>query len=346
MKKLSIFLFFLLSLLSNVIVAYTSGHEKIVTDTAKPALKNILDWSGSKELVRPVNSMVFYKSKLYYSTRNGIFILDTKNKKPIPVAGGLDINVPNYNVFTKLVVHKNNLYAANLFNGIYQFNDKNEKWVALKKGLTDSSFFDLISCNGILYAPSHDNGLFEFNDNDATWTVVKGNNVKLLCKGGCIDSILWVGNMANELFRLNPKTNEIKRILQFRDADKYENSVIGVGITGLEYVNDTIFAGCHVNGIFKSTDNGLTWSKKPIKFVVGVMYKWQGMIFISDYWGYKDGLFLFSTATDEFQKMELGLADQKILDVQCINGVFYITNLDGIWAISSVDFLKYYVPKN
>lgn len=84
--------------------------------------------------------MVMYKSQIFVSKRDGIYILDKKSNQLSRFHNGINPQRMEDSAFTKLVVHKNRLYAAGLFNGIFCLEDERQKWIPLNNGLTDTSF--------------------------------------------------------------------------------------------------------------------------------------------------------------------------------------------------------------
>lgn len=340
----------LIALLFQICVPYPStsiAHQSISEFANKPLFTFLLS-SVDNEYFGRANALICYQTKYYFSTREGIFLLDKEKKSAILFIDGMQVNNPTDKAFTRLVIHKNKLYAAGLFTGIFCLDNKTNKWVLLNKGMTDTTFFDLISCNGVLYAPAYDDGLFYLNESNNTWLPVKGEMAKGTVNCGCLNNTLWVGTNRNELFRFNESSRELRRNVQFKKPETYENSIISIGITGLFNQNDTLYAGGHVLGMFKSTDNGKTWLRdksQRIKFVLGTYCNLNGRLLISDYWGYNIGLYELKTQNDSMIKIDLGLKEKKIEFITTINDTLYLSNKEGIWEMPVTDFEKYYLPQ-
>lgn len=306
---------------------------------------NIFDTVWNRTYV--IDDMVQFGEEIFCVNRESVYTLDKKNHRLVPCINGLNILNDIDDAATRLSIHKNKLYVALLDHGIYQYDVKKKSWNRMKTGMleTDTTFFDLISCNGALYAPAHDNGLYALKDKKQEWEKVKGENAYGILECACIDSVLWVGTIANELYVLSPISGQLRKFKQFKEPEWVEKSMIGAGITGMMNKGDTLYVGVHVSGIFKSPDGGKTWDKNRIKFVLGPTMMKDGFLLMSDNWGYRNGLFILDPETDEFHKIELGLGDVTVEFMKCIGDTFYLATRNSLYSMPWVDFKKFYLPE-
>lgn len=343
-KHLLIVLFSLFFFINAISKEYTIFINK--EDSLKPKFTRILDFSKYDSVYHrtySIDDMVLFDSAIYCVNRESVFVLNVSKGELTQFTNGMDLRNNSQDAATKLIVHKNNLYVALLDYGIYKLDSKKRMWIPIKSGLKDSTFFDLISCNGTLYAPAHNDGLFALNERNQTWEKVKGEDARGILKCGCLDSVLWVGNIANDLFLLSPKSGQLRKVKRFKEPEWVEKSMIGAGITAMMNRGDSLYMGVHVSGVFKSTDGGKTWDQKRIKFVVGVAYDWEGYLLISDNFGYRNGLFIFDPQTDEILNVDLGLGDIQVEYMKCIDGTFYLCTNESLYSIPCDVFKKYYL---
>ena len=342
-----ILLLFLFTIILYCFESYSKCFE--YSDSTRPKFIKILDFNCYDTVwnrTYSIEDMIKFDTKIFVVNRESVYTLDTVNRKLIRIISGMNILRMGEDAATKLAINNDRLYVALLDKGIYMLDEQKQRWKRTNKGMkeADSTFFDLISCNGTLYAPAHDNGLYALNDKKQEWEKVKGQNAYGILKCACVDSVLWVGTIANELYILSPISGQLRKVKQFKEPEWVEKSMIGAGITGIMNNGDTLYVGVHVSGIFKSTDGGKTWDQKRIKFVIGETYVWDDIMLISDNWGYRKGLFILDPKTDEFHKIELGLGDVTVEFMKCIGDTFYLATRNSLYTMPCVDFRKYYMP--
>lgn len=328
--------------------AISLSKDTMFSDSVKPQFTKILDFSIADTIwnrTHSIDDMVLFNGEIFCVNRESVYILDSRNRRLNPCINGMDIKRDEEDAATRLAILNNNLYVALLDNGIYLFDTIGQIWKRMHQGMpdNDTTFFDLISCNGTLYAPAHDDGLFALNERNQKWEKVKGEKARGILKCSCLDSVLWLGTIANDLFVLSPKSGELRKVKSFKEPEWVEKSMIGAGITAMMNRGDTLYMGVHVSGIFKSLDRGKTWDQKRIKFVVGVAYDWEGYMLVSDNFGYRNGLFILDPQTDEMLKVDLGLGDVKVEYMECLDGTFYLCTNESLFSIPCEDFKKYYL---
>lgn len=333
----------------NSTLPYSYSSNQVLSDSLKPKFNKILDFDITDTIwnrTNDIDDMIQFGEEIFCVNRESVYTLDTKNRRLIPCINGMNIQRDEEDAATRLAILHDKLYVSLLDNGIYQYDVTKKSWNRIKKGMldTDTTFFDLISCNGTLYAPAHDHGLYALNEKKLAWEKVKGENAYGILKCACLDSVLWVGTIANDLYILSPKSGQLRKVKRFKEPEWVERSMIGAGITGMMNKGDTLYMGVHVSGMFKSTDGGRTWDQKRIKFVVGPTMMWDGFLLMSDNWGYRKGLFILDPKTDEFHKIELGLGDVTVEFMKCIGDTFYLATRNSLYTMPWVDFRKYYLP--
>lgn len=115
---------------------------------------------------------------------------------------------------TDICLHKNSLFAANKFTGIYRLNEDANRWENITPwGLQrDSNFFtlegstDIILCGGA-------NGLFKSSDNGNSWyKIFLGPNTKDVNSICRTDRGWFVGTDGSFMYHIDPETFEVKQL--------------------------------------------------------------------------------------------------------------------------------------
>jgi len=232
-----------------------------------------------------VTTFVVSDSNLYAGTFNGVFLKTINGTNWISDNNGLTNDVMNNPIFS-LAVSGANMYAVsesglyksnnwgidwtlipefgnivyqavtfsgtNVFTSQYnvgiQFStDNGVSWDSINKGLPIPATVNPLAANGTNVFVGTDSGVYKLNYNDSTWTPIGllNQSIRVLTIS---DTNLFVGT-DNGIYKYNIN-NSIWTAIGL--ANKHINTIA---------VNDTnIFVGVGSEGVFLSTNNGITWT--------------------------------------------------------------------------------------
>jgi hypothetical protein len=154
-------------------------------------------------------------------------------------------NAPFSNV-TVMVQVDSELFAGT-HEGIYRSTDSGESWT--QNGLAGRLVSSLVHTSTNLFVGTSA-GVFRSNDNSANWTPVNNGLMSTVNALAVIDSILFAG-INDGVFRSS--NNGANWILN-------DSGLVGLNISSLAVSDTDLFAGTDFNGVFHSTNYGLSWT--------------------------------------------------------------------------------------
>lgn len=149
-----------------------------------------------------------------------------------------------------LFVNSGGVLFAGTISGIYRSLNNGENWSTNQNLLSGKEITCFVEKDNCLFVGTRLNGLFFSTDNGINWNEIKSDDLdnaitKLVFK----DDKLFVG--AHNAIYVSEDFGVTWKILKVGLNTKINSFVIK---------NDTIYAGTESTGMFKSTDNGTTWS--------------------------------------------------------------------------------------
>lgn len=219
--------------------------------------------------------------------------------------------------------------ASSYSDGVCKSNDNGSTWQLINNGLTDRTIhaFEVVDTN--LFAGTFD-GVFKSTDNGECW-VPKNVGLPILnitALAAFNDSTLFTAVRELYTFGLYKSTNL---------GDHWDYVLGGFPINTIAINGSNIFLGTY-NGIFRSTDGGLSWSgaNGPTSKVSSFTFSGSN-IFAGSYSGVYSSTdngdtwdFLSAGPTNI---MALAADEQKIIAGTYDQGIFTSTDLGNTWAI-------------
>lgn len=291
-----------------------------------------------------INSMVKYKSQIYFTTNYGIYRLNEKTKKSEAFMDGIEAAANEKVLFEKILIHKNDLYACSLNKGIYKLDSKKMIWKSFNEGLPlMAGFFDFVSCDNKLYIPTYDSGVYV--NKGSKWTKINEDKIKAAKSCICLDSGILIGNDINELFII--KSNEILSNYEKQLAIVPTESTgiegesevnVELGILDMIKLDNRIYVASHVNGVFISGDNGKIFDNK-IPFNANFLSAVDHYIIMGHYMS-KKGLFVLDDKKMKYYQLNLDL-NHVITCAKSIEDFVYIgTNTGLIYKIKKAKLIE------
>lgn len=209
-------------------------------------------------------------------------------------------------VVTTLAASGNNLFAGTDGGGIFRSTDGGNTWTAVNTGLTQPRIRALAVDGAKLYASSAfgssatvPNEVFVSENNGQTWARL-GNGIAADFPAGFTNSAFDLVPLGGKLFATGSSG-----VLMF-DGAKWSAVHSGSPTTSFFSITasgNTLFAGAWFDGVSRSTDGGVTWTKTNNGLtgrLTTSVHKDNGVL----YAGVNDGLFI---SRDEGQTWTRGL---------------------------------------
>ena len=199
-------------------------------------------------------------------------------------AGGDNAELSTQHVQTLAVYGTDTLYAGTRSKGVFLSTDGGTVWTKENNGLPTEDVRALVVNDGIAYAALFDGGIYKFNNTTSTWSSAIGSGM----------------STSQKVVSLAVKNNDAIYAGLDGGGVAYNNGVsdhwtvveAGLGNQNAEsllFANDTLFAGMLGDGVYRSTDNGVSWALEN-----------NGMnrIFVSTMLRGVDSNYLFATTWD------------------------------------------------
>ncbi len=238
-----------------------------------------------------ITSIATSGTNLYVGTDNAGTFLSTDNGNNWSAFGS---GLPADSIITYLFVEGNSLFANTINGSVYSFTLNNIGWAQV---LNNTSVNSIATIGNNIFAGVVGGGIFRSTDNGETWSSTlqsnigtdriteNGTDVFVEGSGGIALSI-DNGNTWNKINSGLPIYNNSGEVtcLAINSMNLYAGVEDSIGTLGSVYyssnygktwsstnlsnsglimgvlsVNNNIFAGFYGEGVFRSTDNGITW---------------------------------------------------------------------------------------
>ena len=234
------------------------------------------------EWIRANNGITYYwdlytlstnsKGDIFAGTGNGIYRSVDNGDNWIFVNNGINITAPATPVLSLLVNSSDNIFAGTT-KGAYRSTNNGDSWTEINNGFNYSENSEIyvqslgIGPSGDLFAATSQ-GLYRTSDNGDNWVSIDGDLPTDPPYGYwclAINSVghIFVGELGNGIIRSTDNGEHWSNISVVKTNDPVQIPIIIEGIA----INseDQIFAGANGNGqgegVYRSTDNGETWTK-------------------------------------------------------------------------------------
>jgi photosystem II stability/assembly factor-like uncharacterized protein len=212
--------------------------------------------------------------------------------------------------------------------GIYRTTDGGANWILA----TGGTFRSVVEYNGTFFATSNAGGVFESNDQGAIWQPYNEGVVQSTWQAGASGGAGALLGCWGGIFR----------------ATGYQMPLVAshtgmnaAFVHGLAYYSDTneLWAGTEGSGIYKSTDNGTTWTQ-----MVNGLNSWMVYAMApSNHQYYQSGRMLAGTLNGVYTSLDNGVT-WTFVDYpanQCSALEVHPTDPDKFWIGTSTGEIKY-----
>lgn len=183
---------------------------------------------------------------------------------------------------TAICAHKNNVYCATKFKGLYLYDTTKMRWYKLKNGLTDSTFWSLESNGTYLFASSESKGLFRSKDG-LSWDDIRiklDNEIHL-------DSIVYTGKNilhSNRTALYVATPHRVFFSLDNGNSWKKIKTPSFPSLGNIQFISgeqNTLLLSFFPGGVFITNDNGRNW--KPV-IAESWLYPWSAEYLNNKIW--------------------------------------------------------------
>ena len=253
----------------------------------------------------PIISIAINGTNIFAGSDYGLFKSDNNGTSWSSILGTSVIGVPS------LTISGTNIFAGPAGGGIYRSIDNGISWDSLK-GLPNSIItyaFAVVDSN--VFAGTS-KGVYKFNSNDSSWSIfglanysiislaVNGNNIYAGTYNG-----VYKNDSINNNWTVIGLTNE---------------KIISLAVNG-----SNIFAGTINNGLFLSTNNGISWSSanKGIINTTILPIATKGTdVYVASYYG---GLFKSMNNGLDWTPIDINYYGTDVSAISIINTNIYIS---------------------
>lgn len=308
-----------------------------------------------------VKSLLSVDNTLYAGTSlNGVF----KSTNGDSWAAPQSVSLVNTDFQSSLVVGTT-LYVGNNGLGIFKSMDNGANWTRINSGLGTLKVTALTFDGVALYAGTADgNGVFKSVDHGENWTYVglKGSEMNEIYALTATDNTIYASNN----FDICKSTDQgatwtcahsypylISSFLSVDPNHLYAGSNYGegcllvssdrgkswtklytftTGVTRLAVIGNTLYAGTFSRGVFKSTDDGLTWNDVNIGLPdlhVLSLLSVGSSLYVGLYEAFGGGLFKHTADSESWAAA--GLTNNNISSILSVDQALYVATRNGIF---------------
>lgn len=243
----------------------TYGNGVFLTAT------NGIGWSptGAGLVNRNILSLADGSRYIYAGTDgSGVYFYDPTPRRWSPFNSGLT----NLKIFTLAQPGGVEFLAGTDGGGVYFLPYNEQRWLAAKIAATTTPVMALEKSGNRTFAATNGSGVFVTSDSFAAnvtvrWTPFNEGLSNLSTSSLAVSgNYLLTGTRGGGIFRLNLKTSNLVEPSLLDTAQQGPNwRIVNQGFTNtfvrsLVRIGSTIFAGTYSDGIYKSSDEGQSWS--------------------------------------------------------------------------------------
>jgi photosystem II stability/assembly factor-like uncharacterized protein len=300
-------------------------------------LKLITSRSGIKYLFAGASD-----NELYRSSDNG------KNWIKITI-GSIHNNVAAF------FSHNNYLFVGT-GEGVFRSSDDGLRWDSLNTGFSikEKSRINCFTSNSkFIFAGADTKGIFRSSDEGNSWTIVNPavnqQQVWALCAKG---PLLFAGTTVGIYVSSDNGDKWLASNNGLPTNLRYPNGMFRLPVANIVYINGKLFAGLDGEGLFLSSDNGISWKVSDAKFHYFRIFRMIGdseNLFLSS-----DGQVFLSRDTgatwtpfniEPINRCIISAVDHSNLYACSSNGIFFSSDFGRNWIVSNKGLSKTYISK-
>jgi photosystem II stability/assembly factor-like uncharacterized protein len=211
----------------------------------------------------------------------GVFKTDSTASNWSPMNTGL----PQSGVDSLVADSSGSVYAS-VAGGVYKTTDGGAHWNPANSGLSVSGPFLAMDSGGAIYALAEGSHLFKSTDGAASWSSVNSG-----VPVGVVTNVLAVDSSGNTIYA-GTEQGVLKTTSGFASWTSASGGLIASEVYGLAFdpaVAGTLYASSFGAGVYKSTDNGSTWSllSEPMLYPLPVRVDSGGQVIAGGDFGLK-----------------------------------------------------------
>jgi photosystem II stability/assembly factor-like uncharacterized protein len=264
---------------------------------------------------------------LFASTRYyGVFLSTDNGKNWDSINKGLPVQANGYRNIYALEVNGVNMYAST-DSGVYLSIDSGASWNAVNSGMSSNSVVQNFAVSGMnIYAGTYKGGVYLSSNNNTIWKQIN-TGFKVLTDVTSFASLgadLYAGADAGIFISSDSGYNW--QPVNWGLSDQGTQSFI----TALEFDDTTLFAGTAYNGILRSNNRGLKWTKVNnglTAFQIKALLSNGENIFA----GTNNGIFISTNNGENWKSIKTGLKDTIVYSLFIDTSTLYAGTSGGIY---------------
>ena len=224
-------------------------------------------------------------------------------------------------------VYGSKVYVGTVSHGLYVTTDDGNDWTQV--GLNTYNVDDEGYVDGVLVAGVQ-TAIQRSTDNGATWgpQIILNASTTFL---RTYDDTMFCGADA-KLFR---------SVDSAKTWVRKDSGLGGSNVKSLAKIGTTLFVSTYGNGVYRSTNNGDTWSAADTGFTgnfvayVNGLVAYNGNLFAATY----AGVFVSTDMGDHWASFGTGLPTNAPGDITVCSGYLYVCESNGAWRLNLSDLL-------